>query len=180
MNKLYRMMSGAAVAMLLAVVSGQTMAGPVYTFSFESTTGSYLGTVAGRIFGLPDSTPLGDGASASGVTIDVGPSNGISAVFDSFDYNFFSIDSGEILSGEIGAFSSTTGIFLDLCLNETNFCPGSSYGEVLKFINIDEGELLASAEAVAFEQVPAPATWLLLFFGGLGLHLRKAAGVFAN
>jgi hypothetical protein len=170
MNKLYQVFSATALAMLLVTVSSQVVAGPVYEFSFESTAGTYLGPITGRIFGLP-STSGGIFAEATGVTIDTGPAAGVAAVFDVFSYNSFSLDSGEILSGELGAFSSTTEIFLDLCLNISSYCAGSSYGEVLDF---DNGLVLASSDAIAFEQVPAPATGLLLAFGALYLRLRKA------
>ncbi|WOJ97250.1 PEP-CTERM sorting domain-containing protein [Congregibacter brevis] len=166
---------GAAVSMMLAMFSLQASAGPVYSFSF----GSAGSEVSGRITGLPSFDDTF--AAADSVFVDLSPVGAL--VFAGAGpltfFNQFDVFGGNVTAANflVATVSDTEIYGLDLCFGVICGLPDSvGYGQLVVLQEGEQGleaiELLSEG-IPEFQQVPVPATLVLLGLGLVGLRMRR-------
>lgn len=161
MKKFYRVFSGLAVTVLLALGSVQASAGPVYEFSF--------GSVSGQIFGLQEGVPV-----ASSIIVDSSPFTTAPVIFEteisSAVENIFQVTEGQITSADFYGFDDTGLFELSLCFSEdcSVFAIFGNDGYFASQNSFDFGEPV-------FTSVPSPGSLALLALGLVAAGFRRRA-----
>jgi len=186
MKKLFGMLPGAMLAMIMGLVSSQALAGLIdLRFSFQSvgspSSGLFDGKVSGTIFGLAAPTADADkGTFAQRVVLDSwGTSPSVTFEPTDLGQNSFSLlldDVGDISVASIqllGLVPVADSKSVFLCLSdEVQLCQGatglSQFGNASAFVT-------AVSSNVDFSVVPAPAPLILLLAGLLILVRSRLA-----
>lgn len=189
MKKLYRMFSGAAVAMLLAVGSSQAMAGLDLRFSFLSESPFFEGEVSGTIFGLDPLPGVSASAGLIATSVQLDPSSLAPPV--TFSGSQIVVNSFSVASPSVGVFEVDSFSFFGqngdvwLCLDSFLIGCGSGVAGFLDTsdlsvaIALSNGQEPQNPEAAAYASevqvnaVPTPAPFVLLSVGLLFLLGRS-------